>query len=148
MNTDIDIRTFAILSSGSLVLVEESIGTRRFGLVGGEPEVGETLEDSIRREFMRRFGIEVEAERLIYVAERLRPGDGTGHEVGFYFAVKTSEPPEELDGRISLDSRSRLRIVDPEDPQWEIESEALREALIRDLSMGFRRGIRYIIEKM
>ena len=59
-----------ILDAGRLVVVrEQRLGTTRTLLPGGRVKSGESTEEALVRELREELGIEVEVERLVYVAE-------------------------------------------------------------------------------
>ena len=62
----------------------------RFALPGGGQDLGETLEQALKRECMEEIGTRVEVRELLFVADCLKPRDttprSTRHLVEFLFA--------------------------------------------------------------
>ena len=103
---DFLVRICGILSHGDAVLFEENRkpgGEVAYNLPGGHLEFGETLALCLSREFYEETGLNVEADKLMYVHEYVWDNRGVRtHELGFYFLVDLSSgfPTPDADGRI------------------------------------------------
>lgn len=72
----------AVIVRGHSLLVQRKVyksGEVRFTLPGGAPEVGETLEQGLRRECHEEIGVEIDVKQLMHVAD--------------YYKVRESTPP-------------------------------------------------------
>lgn len=119
----------ALIDRDRLLLTKYAYGTyRRYALVAGYTEIGETLEQTVRREVREEVGLEV--KNIRYYASQPWPFSGT-ELMGF---------TAELDGRaeICLD-RGELS-----EARWfkreEIEPEGKPKSLTNTLIQAFRRG--------
>ncbi len=68
------IRLTGILLEGDrILLVKESLRERsRWNLPGGGLELGETIEEGLRRELREETGLEVQVDELLYVTDRFK----------------------------------------------------------------------------
>ena len=85
------IRACGILIHEDSVLMQQaeaSSGGATYALPGGHLEFGETLAACLAREMFEEAGLNVEAEKLVYVHENFYATKGIRtHEIGFYFLV-------------------------------------------------------------
>ena len=148
------VRACGILLHGDAVLVQE--GARPSGpalaLPGGHLEFGETLAACMTREFDEESGLNVEAEKLVYVHENFYALKGVRtHEVGFYFLVDLNSafPTSDADGRIpSREDHLRLRLL----PLKAVPSSGLmpfflRDQLPRDAADRFAHPTRHLVSR-
>ena len=79
-----------------LVYRSEQQGISYCALPGGHLEVGETTEQCVVREFAEEFGIAIQLERLVYVAEGMfmagRKKPKPKHEIVFYYRAHLQDP--------------------------------------------------------
>lgn len=111
-------RSCAILIHADHVLLQEAEdgrGGRQYALPGGHLEFGETLALCMSRELYEETGLNVEADKLVYVHENFYTLKGIEtHEIGFYFLVDLSSefPTPDAKGYIrSLESHIRMRLL-------------------------------------
>ena len=111
-------RSCAILVHGDRVLMQEGDdgrGSKQYALPGGHVEFGETLALCMSREVYEETGLNVEADKLVYVHENFYTLKGIEtHEIGFYFLADLSSdfPAPDAQGYIpSLESHIRMRLL-------------------------------------
>jgi ADP-ribose pyrophosphatase YjhB (NUDIX family) len=112
------IRSCGILIHEQSVLAQEADdnrGGKVYALPGGHLEFGESLAACLSREFYEESGLNVEAEKLVYVHENFYAIKGvTTHEIGFYFLVDLNSefPAADSAGYIpSRESHIRVRLL-------------------------------------
>lgn len=112
------VRACAILVHGDRVLMQEGEdgrGGRQYALPGGHLEFGETLALCTSREVYEETGLNVEADKLVYVHENFYTLKGVEtHEIGFYFLVDLSSgfPTPDPQGYVpSLEPHIRMRLL-------------------------------------
>ena len=112
------IRSCGILIHEQSVLAQEAVddaGGKVYALPGGHLEFGESLAACMSREFYEESGLNVEAEKLVYVHENFYTLKGvTTHEVGFYFLADLNSefPAANAAGYIpSPESHIRMRLL-------------------------------------
>ena len=111
------------IQNGS-VLVHQAEGDGFWILPGGRAEIGESAEQTLKREMMEELGAEVEILRLLWFVENFFDHDGKDyHEVALYFLMSflESSPVLDSDGPcIGWDNGIRLIF------QWiSVDSESL-----------------------
>jgi len=121
-------------------------------LPGGHLEFGETLASCLSREFLEESGLNVEAEKLVYVHENFYSLRGvTTHELGFYFAVDLSSefPTPDRQGFIpSREKHIRLRLLLLSSlPTSTLMPAFLREQLPRDAAARFAHPTRHLVTR-
>ena len=148
------VRACGILLHGDAVLVQE--GARPTGpalaLPGGHLEFGETLAACMAREFDEESGLNVEAEKLVYVHENFYALKGVRtHEIGFYFLVDLNSafPTPDADGRIpSREDHLRLRLLPLKAvPSSGLMPSFLRDQLPRDAVDRFAHPTRHLVSR-
>ncbi len=94
-----------ILREGRL-LVQRKVyenGDVRFTLPGGGSEVGETLEEGLRRECVEEIGVAVDVQDLMHVADYYKPRDTTPptmrHQIEFIFRCDIPDDYVAANGR-------------------------------------------------
>ncbi len=112
------VRSCGILVHGDRVLMQEGEdgrGGKQYALPGGHLEFGETLALCMSRELYEETGLNVEADKLVYVHENFYTLKGVKtHELGFYFLVDLSSefPTPDAQGYVpSLESHIRMRLL-------------------------------------
>ncbi len=112
------VRACGILVHDQSVLAQEADdgrGGKSYALPGGHLEFGESLAECMSREIYEETGLNVEAEKLVYVHENFYSLKGvTTHEIGFYFLVDLNSefPMPDKAGYIpSRESHIRMRLL-------------------------------------
>ncbi len=148
-------RAAAILVHGDGVLFQEGDdgkGGSQYALPGGHLEFGESLAGCLTREVYEEVGLNVEADKLVYVHENFYTLKGIGtHEIGFYFLVDLSSdfPTPDPHGYVpSREPHIRMRLL----PLSELRTLAvmpsfLREALPSDARKLFADPVRHLITR-
>lgn len=133
------VRSCGILVHGDAVLFEENRrpdGEVAYNLPGGHLEFGETLALCLSREVYEETGLNVEADKLVYVIENFFVQNGVDiHEIGFYFLVDLSSEFPTPDGEGFLpgnEAHIRPRLL----PLARLRSFDLRPHILRDLLPG------------
>lgn len=154
-NREFLVRSCGILVHNGRVLAEEGDdgrGGRQYALPGGHVEFGESLAICLTREFYEETGLNVGAEKLVYVNENFYTHKGVvTHEIGFYFLVDSpSEFPEpDPEGYIpNRETHTRMRLL-PLDRLRELPMmpEFLRELLPRDAREFFVHPTRLLLTR-
>ncbi len=149
------IRACAILIHGDAVLAQEAgdgQGGKAYALIGGHLEFGESLAMCLSREVYEECGLNIEAEKLVYVHENFYSLKGvTTHEIGFYFLVDLNSefPPPDRDGYIpSRESHIRMRLLPLEKlPSYTLMPGFLREQLPRDARDRFAHPTLHLVSR-
>jgi len=147
------IRSCGILIHGQSVLAQEAVddrGGKVYALPGGHLEFGEGLAACMSREFYEESGLNVEAEKLVYVHENFYTLKGvTTHEIGFYFLADLNSefPAADPAGYIpSRESHIRMRLLPLAGlPAVELMPPFLRVELPPDVREHFARPTRHLI---
>lgn len=149
------VRACGILLHGDKVLAHEGTdgsGGPCYALPGGHLDFGETLPACMSREIYEEAGLNVEAEKLVYIHENFYGWKGvTTHEIGFYFLTDLSSefPAPDREGYIpSRESHIRMRLL----PLTELRSlplwpPFLREHLPQDAADRFARPTMHLISR-
>ncbi len=149
------IRACGILIHDDSVLVQEADdgqGGQNYALPGGHLEFGESLTACMSREFYEECGLNVEAEKLVYVHENFYSLKGvTTHEIGFYFLVDLNfefPAPDKAGYIASRESHIRIRLL----PLATLRSFALmppflRDQLPRDVAEHFAAPTRHLVSR-
>ena len=149
------VRSCGILIRDQSVLVQEAGGDRGenvYALPGGHLEFGEILAACVSREFYEESGLNVEAEKLVYVHENFYTLKRVmTHEIGFYFLVDLNSefPSADPAGYIpSRESHIRMRLL-PLDGlrSFELMPPFLRDGLPRDVRDRFARPTQHLISR-
>ncbi|HEX9341114.1 MAG TPA: NUDIX domain-containing protein [Thermoplasmata archaeon] len=149
------VRACGVLVHDDAVLAQEGDdgrGSRSYALPGGHLEFGETLAMCMSREFYEESGLNVEAEKLLYVHENFYTlREIVTHEIGFYFLVDLNSefPSADSDGYVpSRESHIRMRLL----PLSELRAFAmmppfLRERLPADARAHFAGPARHLVSR-
>ena len=148
------VRACGILVHGEAVLVQEAAGPDgpALALPGGHLEFGETLAACLSREFFEESGLNVEAEKLVYVHENFYTLRRIAtHEIGFYFLADLNSefPTPDSKGYIpSQEAHIRMRLL----PLAAFRSSSLmpsflREQLPRDAADRFAHPTRHLVSR-
>ena len=83
------------------VLVHRAVHEPFWTFPGGRAEIGETSEETLKREMIEELGVEVTVERLLWVVENFFHFEKRDwHELGFYYLMQVPESfpfrPEEI----------------------------------------------------
>ena len=149
------IRSCGILIHDEAVLVQEAgddRGGKAYALPGGHLEFGESLAACMSREFDEESGLNVEAEKLVYVHENFYRLKGLPtHEIGFYFLVDLNSefPAADPAGYIpSRESHIRMRLLPLTGLRAvELMPPFLRDELPRDVRDHFARPTQHLISR-
>ncbi len=149
------VRACGILIHDLAILAQEADdgrGGTSYALPGGHLEFGETLTECMSREIYEESGLNVEAEKLVYVHENFYSLKGvTTHEIGFYFLVDLNAefPAPDPAGYIpSREPHIRMRLL----PLAGLASlplmpPFLRDQLPRDAREHFVQPTRHLVSR-
>ena len=86
------LRSCAVILHDEKVLMAKNIRDSWYYSIGGAVELGESVEDAVRREVLEECGVELEIDRLLVVYQNFFRGDDghDWHEIAFYFLMDTS----------------------------------------------------------
>lgn len=71
------------------VLVHRATHENFWTFPGGGAEIGETSEETLKREMIEEIGVEVRVERLLWMVENFFHYEGRDwHELGFYYLMQ------------------------------------------------------------
>lgn len=149
------VRACGVLLHGDSVLFQEGDDGRgglTYALPGGHLEFGETLAGCLSREMFEETGLNVEAEKLVYVHENFYTLRGVRtHELGFYFFVDLNSefPQPDGDGYIpSREAHIRIRLLPFEKLRmFPIMPPFLKEELPGDVADRFARPTRHLVSR-
>lgn len=149
------VRACAILVHGEQVLMQEGDdgrGGRQYALPGGHVEFGETLALCLSRELYEETGLNVEADKLVYVHENFYTLKGVEtHEIGFYFVVDLSSefPAPDAQGYIpSLEAHIRMRLLPlARLREFPVMPTFLQDYLAQDARELFSHPTRHLVEQ-
>ena len=149
------VRACGVLVHGTSVLFEEGDdgrAGRKYALPGGHLEFGETLTACMSREFFEETGLNVEADKLLYVHENFYTiRTVVTHELGFYFLVDLSSEfpmPDEQGYIPNAESHTRMRLLPLETlADHPVVPSFLRTRLPADARSGFRESTQHFVTK-
>jgi ADP-ribose pyrophosphatase YjhB (NUDIX family) len=148
------VRACGILIHHEAVLTQlaASPGGPAAALPGGHLEFGETLASCLTREFLEETGLNVEAEKLVYVHENFYFHRGlTTHELAFYFTVDLNSefPTPDREGFVpSREEHIRLKLLPLSSlPTSTLMPAFLREQLPRDAAARFANPTRHLVTR-
>ena len=71
------------------VLVHRAVHEPFWTFPGGRAEIGETSEETLKREMVEELGVEVAVSRLLWIVENFfRYEERDWHELGFYYLME------------------------------------------------------------
>jgi len=154
-NREFLLRSCGILIHDDGVLMEEGDdghGGKQYALPGGHVEFGESLALCLTREFYEETGLNVEADKLVYVHENFYTHKGfKTHEIGFYFLVDLSSefPTPDAEGYIpNPESHTRMRLLPLRDlARFPVMPAFLRTQLPLDARELFAHPTRHLITR-
>lgn len=93
-------RVAGILLRNGKILLQKPIGDTGFAIPGGHVELGETNEQTLKRELKEEIGVDIEVGELKWVAEIFFPwGDKPCHQICLFYDISlTDETQIPLDG--------------------------------------------------
>jgi ADP-ribose pyrophosphatase YjhB (NUDIX family) len=154
-NREFLVRSCGILIHEDSVVVQEGSdgrGGSSYALPGGHLEFGETVATCLSREIFEEAGLNVEADKLVYVHEnfytlkRVRT-----HEIGFYFLVDLNSefPRPDPNGYIaSREAHIRIRLLPVARlSTFPLMPAFLRDELPRDAADRFSRPTRHLVSR-
>ena len=148
------VRACGILVHGDAVLVQEAADRDgpALALPGGHLEFGETLAACLSREFLEESGLNVEAEKLVYVHENFYTLRRIAtHELGFYLLVDlNSEFPTPDSGGYTPSGEAHIRMRLLSLAAFRSSSlmpSFLREQLPRDATDRFAHPTRHLVSR-
>jgi ADP-ribose pyrophosphatase YjhB (NUDIX family) len=131
---------------------EDGRGGKQYALPGGHLEFGETLALCTSREVYEESGLNVEADKLVYVHENFYTLKGVEtHEIGFYFLVDLNSEFPTPDGQgyiYALESHIRMRLLPLNRlREFAVMPPFLQDYLARDARELFVHPTRHLIEQ-
>lgn len=83
------LRAAGVLVQDGKILVQRDADGREFALPGGHVKLGETLQDSLIREFLEETGRHIRCERMLWSEECFWEWNGKkAHNLCFYFLIR------------------------------------------------------------
>jgi ADP-ribose pyrophosphatase YjhB (NUDIX family) len=88
-NNRFNYRIVGVATHNDRVLLHRADGEQFWTLPGGRGELGETAEQTLRREFVEELDTEIEVVRLLWFVENFFTYDGRDyHELALYFLIR------------------------------------------------------------
>ncbi|MCQ6562981.1 NUDIX hydrolase [Paenibacillus mendelii] len=85
-------RAASIILNQNKILMQRAEVNDRWFIPGGRVEFGETAEQTIEREMLEEFGVQIVEKKLVWVLENyIEFPNKRIHEIGMYFVVKIQE---------------------------------------------------------
>lgn len=109
----IRVSAYAVIMHESKLLLVNTRTSGKWFFPGGEVEIGETLEDAIKREVKEETGIEVEVGKFLSFKETFfyyDPEDVGFQNYGFYFRCKPIS--------FELSEKFQVEFDETEKPEW------------------------------
>jgi nucleoside triphosphatase len=106
---------YGIIVNDGKVLLLNTVHTGTYSLPGGGIEIGEPIENALKREIMEETGIEIEHFRFYQFQEQLfyyDPADVAFHSYLFFYVCSPKDTEVCRDSEVDDDSVERPRWVD------------------------------------
>lgn len=104
---------YAIILNRDKVLIVDTRTTRKYFFPGGGVNIGEKIEDALRREVREEVGIEVEVKKFLYFKESFfyyDPLDEAYHSFSHFFICKPKT--------FVLKNKDEIDDLEAENPRW------------------------------
>ena len=104
---------YGIIKNDGKILLVNTRSSGKWFFPGGEVEIGESLEDAIKREVMEETGIEIKIEKFLTFKESYfyyDPLDQAFQNYGFFYICK----PKTFD----LTEENQVEFDEAEKPEW------------------------------
>ena len=111
-NQKLNIRACAIIIHDNKLLVHNNVNESHVALVGGRVEIGESSEQTIRREIMEEMGKEIEILEYVSTIENFFEADDMPyHEIMFVYRVdfKNEEDKKIIETIHNVEGEDELR---------------------------------------
>ena len=111
-NQKLNIRACAIIIHNNKLLVHNNVNESHIALVGGRVEIGESSEQTIRREIMEEMGKEIEILEYVSTIENFFDADDMPyHEIMFVYRVdfKNEEDKKIVETIHNVEGEDELR---------------------------------------
>jgi len=111
---------YGIIRHEGKILLVNTRSSGKWFFPGGEVEIGESLEDAIKREVLEETGIEIKVEKFLTFKESFfyyDPLDKAWQNYGFFYICK----PKSFD----LSEENQVEFDEAEKPKW-VEFDKLR----------------------
>ena len=96
-NHKLNVRAACIIEHNNKILVHRNINKDHYCLIGGRVEIGESSEETIRREVQEEIGKEIEIEGYISTVENFFEMNGSKyHEYMFIYQAEFKEDKDKL----------------------------------------------------
>ena len=93
----LNVRAACIIKHNNKILVHRNINKEHYCLIGGRVEIGESSEDTIKREVQEELGKEIEIKRYISTIENFFEMKGSNyHEYMFIYQAEFKEDKDKL----------------------------------------------------
>lgn len=113
---------YGIIKHSDKMLLVNTRSSGKWFFPGGEVEIGESLEDAIKREVMEETGIEIEVEKFLSFKETFfyyDPEDSGFQNYAFYYTCKPLS--------FELSEEFQVEFDESEKPEW-VDMKKLGEA--------------------
>lgn len=106
------LRVAGVLLRNGKLLVQRDADGSEFALPGGHVQVGETLEDALRREYREEMGVDVRCLRMLWSEECFWTWQSRRHHnLCFYYLIELADPAALPDLSEFLPHRDNSRVV-------------------------------------
>ena len=104
---------YGIIKHGDKILLVNTRSSGKWFFPGGEVEIGESLEDAIKREVMEETGIEIEVEKFLTFKQTYfyyDPFDQAFQNYAFFYICKPKT--------FNLSEENQVEFDEAEKPEW------------------------------